>query len=139
MCCGLGGWITQISAPESATLSRSDERGYSPVAENSAIRFSVFELDLESRPEPPAQFLASNAQTEGDRVRVSLQLIAVDNQAHLWASSYDRGRSDILLVQADIARAVTQQIGLTLTPQAQGSGLYSYSAASHTPPWLPSG
>jgi Tfp pilus assembly protein PilF len=48
-----------------------------------------------------------------------MQLITVENQALLWAESYDRDRSDILLTQADIARAVTQQIRLTLAPQVQ--------------------
>lgn len=63
--------------------------------------------------------LEGSVQQEGGRVRIAAQLIAVRNQAHLWAESYDRDRSDVLLTQADIARAVTQQIRLNLTPQAQ--------------------
>jgi Tfp pilus assembly protein PilF len=57
-------------------------------------------------------------QQDGGRVRITAQLIAVNNQAHLWAESYDRGQSDVLLTQADITRAVSQQIRLTLTAQA---------------------
>ncbi len=63
--------------------------------------------------------MEGSVQLEGDRVRATVQLIAVKNQAHVWAESYDRDRSDMLLTQADIARAVTQQIRLNLTPQAQ--------------------
>ncbi len=63
--------------------------------------------------------LEGGVQRDASRVRITAQLIAVDNQAHLWAESYDRDRSDVLLTQADIARAVTRQIRLTLTPQAQ--------------------
>ncbi|HWS96444.1 MAG TPA: winged helix-turn-helix domain-containing protein, partial [Candidatus Methylomirabilis sp.] len=58
-------------------------------------------------------------QMRGDRIHVTAQLIAVKNQAHLWAGSYDRDRSDVLQAQAEIARAVAQQIKVTLTPQWQ--------------------
>jgi len=58
-------------------------------------------------------------QMRGDRIHVTAQLIAVKNQAHLWAGSYDRDRSDVLQAQAEIARAVAQQIKVTLTPQLQ--------------------
>ena len=63
--------------------------------------------------------LEGSVQKEGERVRMTAQLIAVENQSHLWAESYDRDRSDVLVTQADIARAVTQQVRLNLTPQAQ--------------------
>jgi tetratricopeptide (TPR) repeat protein len=53
------------------------------------------------------------------RVRIAAQLIRVENQAHVWAESYERDASDILLAQADVARAVRQQIRLTLSPQAE--------------------
>jgi Tfp pilus assembly protein PilF len=63
--------------------------------------------------------LEGSVHQEGGRVRITAQLIAAENQAHLWAESYDRDRSDVLLAQADIARAVAQQIRLTLTPQVE--------------------
>ena len=63
--------------------------------------------------------LEGSVQKDGGRVRITTELIAVKNQAHLWAESYDRDRSDVLFTQADIARAVAQQIRLTLTPQVE--------------------
>lgn len=63
--------------------------------------------------------LEGSVQKDGGRIRITAELIAVKNQAHLWAGSYDRDRSDVLFTQADIARAVAQQVRLTLTPQAE--------------------
>lgn len=55
----------------------------------------------------------------GSRTRITVQLIKVEDQTHLWAESYERDTRDILVMQADIARTVAQHIRLTLTPQAQ--------------------
>ncbi len=63
--------------------------------------------------------LEGSVQQEDGRVRITAQLIRAENQAHVWADSYERDSSDIFLAQADVARAVAQQIRLTLTPQAQ--------------------
>ena len=54
-----------------------------------------------------------------DRVRISAQLIQVKDQTHVWAESYERNLRDILALQAAVARAITQQIHLKLTPQAE--------------------
>jgi TolB-like protein/DNA-binding winged helix-turn-helix (wHTH) protein/Flp pilus assembly protein TadD len=103
-------WLGRLDAHRLGVIAATSAMKY----KNSPKRISEIGHELGAD-----YVLEGSVQKEGDRVRVSLQLIAVDNQAHLWADSYDRNRSDILLVQADIARAVTQQIGLTLTPQAQ--------------------
>jgi TolB-like protein/DNA-binding winged helix-turn-helix (wHTH) protein len=103
-------WLGRLDAHRLGVIAATSAMKY----KNSPKRISEIAHELGAD-----YVLEGSVQKEGDRVRVSLQLIAVENQAHLWADSYDRDRSDILLVQADIARAVTQQIGLTLTPQAQ--------------------
>jgi serine/threonine protein kinase len=46
----------------------------------------------------------------GDRVRVNAQLIRAATDEHLWADSYERDMVDILSLQADVARAVAQEI-----------------------------
>jgi tetratricopeptide (TPR) repeat protein len=56
----------------------------------------------------------------GDRVRITLQLIDARNDLHLWAQTYERDLSDVLALQSDVARAVTEQIQLELTPEEQG-------------------
>jgi TolB-like protein/DNA-binding winged helix-turn-helix (wHTH) protein len=53
----------------------------------------------------------------GDRVRITAQLVDAATDQHLWASSYDRDLRDILLVQAEAARSITDSIRVRLTPQ----------------------
>jgi len=58
-----------------------------------------------------------SVRREGDRVRVSAQLIQVRDQAHLWAASYDRELSGVLALQSEVARAITNEVQVKLTPQ----------------------
>ncbi len=55
----------------------------------------------------------------GNRVRISAQLIHAPTDRHLWAASYERDLGDILLMQADVARAIATEIRVELTPQEQ--------------------
>src|SRR5262249_13141222 len=56
-----------------------------------------------------------------NRVRITAQLIDARTDRHLWANSYDGGVGDVLSLQADVARAVAQEIKVTLTPQESAS------------------
>jgi tetratricopeptide (TPR) repeat protein len=60
-----------------------------------------------------------SVQRSGDRVRVTAQLIGAPADTHLWAESYDRDLRDILVLQDDVARAISNQIKVKLTPQEQ--------------------
>ncbi len=54
------------------------------------------------------------------RVRVTLQIIRVSDDTHLWAERYDRNLEDIFLVQSEIAEQVARQLDLTvLEPERQ--------------------
>jgi serine/threonine protein kinase/tetratricopeptide (TPR) repeat protein len=52
----------------------------------------------------------------GGRVRITAELISTDTQANLWADSYERDEQDVLALQGDVARAITDAIALRLTP-----------------------
>jgi serine/threonine protein kinase/tetratricopeptide (TPR) repeat protein len=56
------------------------------------------------------------ARTEGGhgRVRITPQLIRIEDDIHLWADSYDRVIEDIFDVQASIAKNVIYQLAVTL-------------------------
>src|SRR4051794_5250425 len=60
--------------------------------------------------------LEGSVRRDGERMRITAQLIRVSDESHLWAQNYDRGLHDILEVQAQVARAVAQQIKIKLTP-----------------------
>jgi eukaryotic-like serine/threonine-protein kinase len=53
----------------------------------------------------------------GGHVRITAQLIHAQTDRHLWAESYDRELKDVLVLQDDVARAIANQIKVTLTPQ----------------------
>lgn len=48
------------------------------------------------------------------RVRITPQLIRVNDDTHMWADRYDRLIEDIFEVQSDIAEKVTEQLHVTL-------------------------
>lgn len=53
---------------------------------------------------------------DGDQVKITVQLIAAPSDAHLWAQSYVREMRNVLALQSDVARAIAQQVKVTLTP-----------------------
>jgi len=86
---------------------------------------------------------------EGDRVRITTQLIDARNDRHLWADHFDRNLNDVLGLQSEVARRVAEQVKASLTtreveklaergpvdPAAQDAYLKGvYFANKHTPP-----
>jgi serine/threonine-protein kinase len=53
-----------------------------------------------------AALLDGSVQRQGDRIRVTVQLVDTETGAALWSESYDRQSADLLEVQADIANAI---------------------------------
>ncbi len=58
--------------------------------------------------------LEGSVRREGDRIRVTAQLIRASDDFHLWAQNYDRTLDSILEVQQDIAETVAQVLDLVL-------------------------
>jgi len=54
-----------------------------------------------------------------NRVRITVQLTDAAADRNLWAEKYDREIRDVLALQAEVARAIVQEIRITLTPQEQ--------------------
>jgi TolB-like protein/predicted Ser/Thr protein kinase len=55
----------------------------------------------------------------GDRVRINAKLIQASTDKSLWAKGYDRDLTDVLGLQAEVARDIAQEIRIELTPQEQ--------------------
>ena len=60
--------------------------------------------------------LQGSLRREGGRLRISAQLIQVEDQTHVWAENYERDVRDLLAVQDDVARAIASEIRVQLTP-----------------------
>jgi TolB-like protein/cytochrome c-type biogenesis protein CcmH/NrfG len=58
--------------------------------------------------------LEGSVRKAGDHMRITAQLVRADNGFHLWSHTYDRDVRDIFAVQDDIARAVGEQLKITL-------------------------
>ena len=69
-----------------------------------------------------ARLVEGSVYREGDNVRITVQLIDGATDAHLWAESYEREISNILSMQADMARAIAQQIEVKIRPGEQFTG-----------------
>ncbi len=60
--------------------------------------------------------LEGSVQRSGERLRVTAQLINVDDGFHIWSESYDRRMADIFDIQDEVAGAITDALKLHLTP-----------------------
>ena len=54
--------------------------------------------------------LEGSVRRNGDKVRVTAQLIQLSDQTHLWAQEYDRELKDILVIQSDISSEIASEI-----------------------------
>ena len=64
--------------------------------------------------------LESSVRHEGDRLRITSQLIRVQDQTHLWASNFDCDASGFLRVQRELGMAIAEQVQIKLMPQVGG-------------------
>jgi TolB-like protein/DNA-binding winged helix-turn-helix (wHTH) protein/lipoprotein NlpI len=58
--------------------------------------------------------LEGSVRRDQEWVRITAQLIRVEDQTHVWAREYDRRQGDVLRVQEEIAAAIADQIELSL-------------------------
>ena len=79
--------------------------------------------------------LEGSVRREAGKVRITAQLIEVKDQTQLWARQYDREPKDLLTLQSEITREVSDQIELTLgdrklieTPAEPPASPQSYEA-----------
>jgi TolB-like protein/DNA-binding winged helix-turn-helix (wHTH) protein/Flp pilus assembly protein TadD len=71
--------------------------------------------------------LESSVRREGDHVRITVQLIRVNNQVHVWANSYDREVKHSIEVQEEVARAIAEQIQVKLANTVPGNNVTASS------------
>ena len=58
--------------------------------------------------------LEGSIQRSGDRVRVTVQLIDAENDAHLWAERFDRDMGDLFALQNEITGRIAAALDLEL-------------------------
>jgi serine/threonine-protein kinase len=55
----------------------------------------------------------------GDRISVGVELVDVRDHSHIWGEQYQRGASDMLGVQDEITRAISNQLRVTLSGEEE--------------------
>src|SRR5215472_3042658 len=58
-----------------------------------------------------------SVQLVGGRVRITAQLIQASTDTHLWANDYERDLGDVLGLEAEVSRAIAQEIGIQVTSE----------------------
>jgi serine/threonine protein kinase len=60
--------------------------------------------------------LEGTVRREGNRVRVSTELVDARNDHTIWADSYDRDLSDIFAIQSEVAQTIAGKLTARLSP-----------------------
>lgn len=58
--------------------------------------------------------LVGSVRKQGNRIRITTQLININNGYQLWSEKYDREMDDVFAIQDDIALSITKKLKLTL-------------------------
>ena len=72
--------------------------------------------------------LEGSVRKSGSNLRITAQLIRVDNGYHLWSETYDRRLDDIFKIQDEIAGAVVKALKASLLGEPEHAGTKSVDA-----------
>jgi TolB-like protein/Tfp pilus assembly protein PilF len=74
-----------------------------------------------------ATILEGSVRKSGQRLRITAQLISVEDGYHLWSETYDRDLTDIFAIQDEISAAIVNELKVHL---GQGEAVYSSKAVN---------
>jgi serine/threonine protein kinase len=66
-----------------------------------------------------AHLVEGTVQRDGNRVRITTELIDARTDETLWSESYQRDLTDIFAIQSEIAQAVASKLSARLSPEEQ--------------------
>lgn len=93
-------------------------------ARTSAFQFKGQNLDISEigRQLNVAHVLEGSVRKAGNRLRITAQLIQVDNGYHLWSETYEREIDDVFAIQDDISSAISKALEIELGTETGASG-----------------
>ena len=65
--------------------------------------------------------LEGSVRKQGERVRITAQLIDASNGYHVWSQTYDRELKDIFAIQDEIANAIANELNIKLNATLAGA------------------
>jgi TolB-like protein/tetratricopeptide (TPR) repeat protein len=97
--------LGELGGSQLGVVARSSSMAYKSTTKDIGQIGSELDVDY---------ILEGSVRRDGHQVRVTVQLIRVENQTHLWANSYDRELTHAIGVQEEVAREVAQRIRVSL-------------------------
>lgn len=101
-------------------LSRIE--GLRVVSRTTALRYVDSDLSLRDigRDLGVRYIVEGSVRRVNNHVRITVQLIDAANDAHLWASNFDRELVDVFAVQSEVANSITNSLHLEIQPETVG-------------------
>jgi serine/threonine protein kinase/tetratricopeptide (TPR) repeat protein len=86
------------------------------IARASAFAFRGREQDLRTIGQRlrVGTILEGSVRSAGNRIRVTVQLIKIADESHLWSERYEREMTDIFAIQDDISQAIAKALKVKL-------------------------
>ena len=97
--------LSRVASGRLGVIARTSVMGY----KNKDERLDQIGRDLSVE-----YVLESSVRESGNKLRLTAQLIQVSDQTHIWSKDYDYQAKDVLALEEDVARALTQEIQIRL-------------------------
>ena len=98
-----------------ARLSKVADLKVISIRSTEQLKSSSDDLTQIARKFGVANILAGSVQRSSDQVRVSVQLVKGENNAHLWADTFDRKMTDIFAIESNVAKTIAEKLQAKLT------------------------
>jgi len=98
-----------------ARLSKVADLKVISIRSTEQLKSSSDDLTQIARKFGVANILAGSVQRSSDQVRVSVQLVKGENNAHLWGDTFDRKMTDIFAIESDVAKTIAEKLQAKLT------------------------
>jgi len=120
---------------ESLINSLSQQPGLRLIARSSVFRYKGKEMDPQTvgRELGVRAVLTGRIIQRGDNLTISVELVDLKNNSHVWGEQYNRKVSDTLAVQQEISREISERLRLRLTGEEQRrpTKLYTENAEAY--------
>jgi TolB-like protein/Tfp pilus assembly protein PilF len=99
------------------------------IARTSAFAFKGTQMDIRDVGNSlnVANVLEGSVRKDGNKLRITIQLIRVDDGSHMWSDTYNRELKDIFSIQDEISLAIVEKLKMNLRGSAKGGILKRYT------------
>jgi TolB-like protein len=120
---------------EAVIADLSQVKGLRIISRTSSMRYKGQKRPLpEIAQELGADFIVEGSVAkDGNRIRITAQLIDARRDEHVWARSYDRTLSHILTLQGEVSSAIAKEVGGVLDPIRSDAQFPDVIRRSHAP------